>query len=167
MTLKVLSLAASLLPSASSTDCKFQSHWPRCHPPSCPVLKRCYIFVYSVSSLFFFIILFIYYLFCAGSSLLRRFFSTCGERGWLSSCGMQASHHGGFSYCRAQAPGCLGFSRRGSWALEHRLNRCGTGLFALGYVGSSRIRDQTGVTCIGRRILYTWAMGGSPTVSPL
>ena len=166
MTLKVLSLAACLLPSASSTDCKFQSHWPRCHPPSCPVLEmlhfclQCFLFI-------FFIILFIYYLFCAGSSLLRRFFSTCGEWGRLSSCGMQASHHGGFSYCRAQAPGCLGFSRRGSWALEHRLNRCGTGLFALGYVESSRIRDQTGVTCIGRRILYIWAMGGSPTVSPL
>ena len=64
MTLKVLSLAASLLPSASSTDCKFQSHWPRCHPPSCPVLKRCYIFVYSVSSFFFYNFIYLLIILC-------------------------------------------------------------------------------------------------------
>ena len=39
-------------------------------------------------------------------------FSSCGEQGLLSTCGVQASHWGGFSYCRAQA-------------LEHGLCCCG------------------------------------------
>ena len=30
------------------------------------------------------------------------------------------------------------------------------GLVALQYVGSSQIRDQTGVLCLGRWILYHW-----------
>ena len=37
---------------------------------------------------------------CAGSSLLCGLFSSCGERGQLSSCGSWASHCGGFT-CRA------------------------------------------------------------------
>ena len=41
----------------------------------------------------------------------------------------------------------------GSWALEHRLNSCGTWLVALQHVGSSWIRDQTHVSCIGRQII--------------
>ena len=36
------------------------------------------------------------------------------------SCGMQASHCGGFS-CRAQSLGFVGFSSCGSWALEYWL----------------------------------------------
>ena len=46
---------------------------------------------------------------CAGSSLLRGLFSSCGEQQPLPSCGVQASHRGGFS-------------SRGTCALEHRLN---------------------------------------------
>ena len=42
---------------------------------------------------------------CAGSSLLRGLFSSCSEQGLLSSCGVRASHFGGFSCCRAQALG--------------------------------------------------------------
>ena len=62
--------------------------------------------------------------------MLRELFSSCGEQGLLSSCGVRASRHSGFSCCRAQALGHAGFSSAapglsscGSWALEHRLNR--------------------------------------------
>ena len=44
------------------------------------------------------------------SSLLHRFFS---------SCGVQASRCGGFSCCRAWALGHADFDSRGSWAVEH------------------------------------------------
>ena len=41
----------------------------------------------------------------------------------------------------------------GSWALEHRLSRCGAqALVALWHVESSQIRDQTRVPCTGRWI---------------
>ena len=49
----------------------------------------------------------------AGSSLLCEL---------SSSCGVRASHCGGFC-CRAQAPGCTGFCSCGSQALAHRLRR--------------------------------------------
>ena len=42
-------------------------------------------------------------------------FSSCGEWGLLSSCGVRASHCGSFS-CGAQAPGYAGFSSCGTWA---------------------------------------------------
>ena len=48
-----------------------------------------------------------------------------GEQGLPCSRAAQASHRGGFSCCRAQAPGCTGLSACGSRALEHRLNICG------------------------------------------
>ena len=47
--------------------------------------------------------LFAAYLCCAGSSLLRGPFSSCGAWGLLSSCGVLASPCGGFSCCRAQS----------------------------------------------------------------
>ena len=62
----------------------------------------------------------------AGSLLLCGLLPGCGNQGRLSSCGVQASHCGGFSCCRAWAPGHLGFSPCGSQALEHRLSGCGT-----------------------------------------
>ena len=37
-----------------------------------------------------------------------RTLSSCGERGWLSSCGVQASHRGGFSCCSSWALGPVG-----------------------------------------------------------
>ena len=40
---------------------------------------------------------------CAGSLLLCGLFSSCTERGLLSSCGVQASQRGDFCCCRAQA----------------------------------------------------------------
>ena len=48
------------------------------------------------------------YLFLAvlGLCCCARAFSSCLEWRLLSSCGMQASHCGGFSCCRMWAPGC-------------------------------------------------------------
>ena len=57
--------------------------------------------------------------------------------GLLSSCGVQASCDGGFSYW-------------GPWALGH------VGLVALWNVESSWTRDGTCVPCIGRQILNHW-----------
>ena len=42
---------------------------------------------------------------CAGFSLLHVGFSSCGERGLLSRCGMQVSHCSDFSCCGTQALG--------------------------------------------------------------
>ena len=61
---------------------------------------------------------------CAGSSLLHGLLSNCGERELLSSCGVQASHCGGFFYWGAWALGCTDFSSCGPQALEHQLNSC-------------------------------------------
>ena len=52
------------------------------------------------------------------------FFSSGGEQGLFSS-GHAWAYCGGFSGCRAQAPGHSGFSSWGMQALEHRLNSCG------------------------------------------
>ena len=62
-----------------------------------PAIPLCHNFIY----------LFIYVFIsgCAGSPLLFGFFSRCGERGPLSSCGAQSSHCSGFSCCRARALG--------------------------------------------------------------
>ena len=86
------------------------------------------------------------------SGLRCRLFSGCGERGLLSSCGVQASPCGGFSGCGAWTPGCSGVSSCSSQALKHRQAQqlCCMGLAALHYVGSSWVRDQTRVSCIGR-----------------
>ena len=75
--------------------------------------------------------------------------------GLLSSCGMQASHCGGFSFGGASiGSGCTGFhscSRAwGQWVW------C-KGLGAPRHVGSSWISVGTHVSCIGRQILYHWA----------
>lgn len=49
----------------------------------------------------------------------------------------------------------MGFSARGSWAPEHRLNCCGSpGLAVALHLRSSQIRDQTRVSCTGRKIPY-------------
>ena len=77
---------------------------------------------------------FVYFIFgCARPWLLQRLLSSCSEQGLLSSCGVQASHCGGFACCRAQALGARALvvvayelSSCSSWALEHRLSGCGT-----------------------------------------
>ena len=56
---------------------------------------KTHIFKFITLSSFLKIILFIFG--CAGSSLLRGLFSSCGEEGLLSSCGVQVSRCSGFS----------------------------------------------------------------------
>ena len=51
---------------------------------------------------------------CAGSSLLRGFFCSCGEPGLPLGRGERAAQRGGVSCCEAQAPGLMGFSSCGS-----------------------------------------------------
>ena len=58
----------------------------------------------------------------------------------FSSCGVQASHCSGFSFCRAQA--------LGAWASVVAVH----GLVALQDVGSFWPRNQTGIPCIARQI---------------
>ena len=65
--------------------------------------------------------------------------SSCGQQGLRSSCGMQASHRGGFSCYGARA-----------------LESTGPVVAALNHVESSCNRDRTWVPCIGRQILYHW-----------
>ena len=87
------------------------------------------------------------------------------SEGLLTSCVATVSHCGGFSCCRTWALGHTGFSNCSFLALEHRLSTCGMylvlvawSLVAPWYVGSSWTRDQTCVSCIGRWILYHWAI---------
>ena len=60
---------------------------------------------------------------CAGSSLLRRLFSSGGQQGLLSSWSVRASYCTDFS-CGARALGGAGFSNCGSQALEQRRSSC-------------------------------------------
>ena len=82
------------------------------------------------------------------------FFSTCSEQGLLSRCGAYGSHCHSFSPCEHKLQGSqaqqlpLPDSRAWAQYLRHR------SLVAPGYVASSRIKDQTCVSCIGRQILY-------------
>ena len=64
----------------------------------------------------FFLNLFIFD--CAGSSLLHGLSIVVASRG-IFQCGMQASHCGGFSCCRAWALECK-FSSYGTWTLLPR-----------------------------------------------
>ena len=66
--------------------------------------------VWTLVSFFFNFYLFIFG--CAGLSFMLGLFSSCSERGLLSSCG-------------AQAPGHVGFSSSSSLTPEHRLSSCG------------------------------------------
>ena len=92
--------------------------------------------------------LFIYF-WLAGSLLLFGLFSSCGEQGNALAVVM------GFSFWRLPL-----LQSRGSRA--HGLRSCGsraqeqwcTCFVAPLHVGSSRIRDQTRVSCIGRQTLY-------------
>ena len=64
---------------------------------------------------------FIMYLFIfgyTGSSMLLGLFSSCGEWRILSSCGVRASHCGGFSCCEAEPLGCRGFRSCSLWAQQ-------------------------------------------------
>ena len=84
---------------------------------------------------------------CTGSWLLHRLFSGCGEWGLLSSCGVQAPHSGGFACCRTVSR-LQRLWLLGSGAQSQQLWYMG--FVVLQHVGSSRIRDQTHVSCMGR-----------------
>ena len=89
---------------------------------------------------------------CAGCLLLRRLLCRCGEQGLLPVAvgGLLCC---GVCCCGAQALGCSGFSSCGSQALEHRFGTFDT---RVSCSTTCRIRDQTGVSCIGRWILNRW-----------
>ena len=59
-----------------------------------------------------------------GSLLLGGFFYRCSQWGLLLAA-VRVLLIAVFSFCGVQAPGCAGFSRCSSWALEHSLNSCG------------------------------------------
>ena len=76
--------------------------------------------------------LFVFIFGCVVSSLLCAGFLQLRRVGATLRCGARASHCGGFSCCRAQAPGArasvvvaCGLSSCGLRALEHRLSSCG------------------------------------------
>ena len=50
------------------------------------------------------------------SVAVHRLFPSCGKQGLLSSCGAQASHCCGFSFCKAWSLEHAGFSGCGTWA---------------------------------------------------
>ena len=108
--------------------------------------------------------LFIYIFACTGSSLSPTSFLWLRQMGATLPRGAWASHCSGLSCRRAQALGCTGFSACGTWArwlwlpgfraqAQHLWH---TGLAAPWHVGSSQIRDPTGVTCITKQILNHW-----------
>ena len=88
---------------------------------------------------------------CAGSSWLCASFLQLQRAGTALHCSTRVSHCCGFSCCRAQA-------------LEHSLRAWAQYLWHMGVVdpwhaGSSRTRDRTHVSCIGRQILNPWTTG--------
>ena len=82
----------------------------------------------------------------------------------VAACGPQRAQASvvvvhGLSSCGARVLGCMGFSSCGAqsqqlWLTGMQAQQLWhTGLVALRHVGSSRIRAQTCVPCIGRRVL--------------
>ena len=90
----------------------------------------------------------IFLLFLAVLSLCRctQSFSSCGQWGLLSSCGVRISHCGGFS-CNYSFSNC-------SWRRAQKSRH--VGLVARRHVEPSRTRDQTRVPCIAGQILNHW-----------
>ena len=101
--------------------------------------------IFLISILCIYQYLFIYYFIfcCAGSSLLRGLFFSCGKWGLLSSCGVRGSHCSGFS-CGSQAVATLA-------QLVVSL-----GLAVPLHVGSSQTWNQTCILSMGRWILNQW-----------
>ena len=91
---------------------------------------------------------------CAGSSLLHGLFSSCRQWGLLSSCGVWASHCGGFSCCRVQVLGCVAQQLQFLSFRAQAQQLWHTGLVAPQHVGSSWIRDGTHISCISGLIIH-------------
>ena len=128
----------------------------------------------TIFFLFYFIYLFIYlfiliFFGCVGSLLLPTGFLQLRRAGSTLCCSARASHCGGFSYCRAWAPG-VGFSSCGMQAQQLWLagSRAQSqqlwcmGLVAPRHVGSSWTRARTCAPCIGRWILNHCATSEVP-----
>ena len=115
----------------------------------------------SLSPFFSFQVYYLFMLGPAGPSSLRGLFPSCGEQALLFTHSAQAFHAAtslvkpGLQGARASAVRLPDY-----WAQAQYL--WPTGLVALRHVGSSRIRDQTCVSCFGRGILYLWAARQDP-----
>ena len=88
----------------------------------------CFQFIYFLNLINY------YFLAVLGLLCYVGFFSSCGKWRPLFSCDAWVSHCDGFSYFRtwslsawASVVAARGPSNCGSWALELRLNSCGTG----------------------------------------
>lgn len=97
--------------------------WPAPFNPSAVGLR---LTLWHAGDFFLRWIYLICFLTVVGPCCCTRAFSSCRERGAALQLSVWASHCAGFSSCGAGARGHTGFSRRGSWALECELSRCGT-----------------------------------------
>ena len=104
----------------------------------------------------FFKFLYIYFLAALALHCCAQAFSSCSERGLLSSCCVLASHCSGFSGFGAPALGtwsstvvALGLSNMGSAVVVHGLSCPTAG-------GISWTKDQTHVLCFSMWILNHW-----------
>ena len=83
--------------------------------------------------------------------------------GGYSSCGVWASHCGGFPCWIPWALWHVGFSNCGTQALEHRFSSWwNMGLVAPQNVEFFQIRNQTCVPCVDRGILHPWTTSKVP-----
>ena len=105
--------------------------------------------------LFFFFNIIYSFVAALGLCCCELAFCSCGQQGLLPGCSAQASRAVEHRLSGAEAArglsGC-GFLDSGTQA---RWLWC-TGLVVPWHVGSSRPRDRTCVSCIGRQILYHW-----------
>ena len=107
---------------------------------------------------------------CAGSPLLHRLFSRCGEWGHCSLVAVLRLLTAVASCFGTWAPRHTGLSSCGTWAQQLWLPGSGAqpeqlscmGLVAPRHVGASWTRDRTSASCIGRQVLYHWAAREAP-----
>ena len=66
---------------------------------ACEMVFNIIVKMPGVGLFFFFLIIYLFVFDCTRTWLLCGLFSSCGEQGLLSSCGVRASHCGGFSCC--------------------------------------------------------------------
>ena len=99
------------------------------------------------------------------ASLLHGLFSSCSGWGLLPSCSVCASYCCSFSCCGTWTLGHTGFSSCGSQALEYGAQQLWhTSLVAPRHVESSRTRNRTHDSYIGRQIVYHWATREAPVL---
>ena len=102
----------------------------------------------------------VFYFFFFKNNFIYRVLAVLGLhccRGFLSSCGAQASHCHGFLWNMGSR--CLRFSSMARGSIIESV-----GLTPRRHVGSSWTRDWTHVFCTGRRILNHWATREAPVL---